>query len=65
VPRLTGRTLAQSRTLIARRGCRLGRVTRVYSLRARSGVIVKQRPRAGLRLPRGTRIHLTVSRGRR
>jgi subtilisin family serine protease len=65
VPRLTGRTLAQSRTLIARAGCRLGRLTRVYSLRVRSGRVVTQRPRPGLRLRRGTRINVTVSLGRR
>jgi PASTA domain len=65
VPRLTGRTLQRSRVLIARAGCRLGHVTRVYSARIKHGRIVKQQPRAGLRLKRGTRINVTVSLGRR
>jgi subtilisin family serine protease len=65
VPRLAGRTLAGSRVLIARSGCRLGRVRRAYSARVPRGRVVVQSPRAGLRLPRGTRVHLTVSRGRR
>jgi Calcineurin-like phosphoesterase/PASTA domain len=65
VPRLTGRTLSRSRTLITRAGCRLGRVTRAYSARVATGRVLKQRPRAGVRLPHGTRIAVTVSRGRR
>jgi hypothetical protein len=63
VPRLAGRTLEQSRTLLARGGCRLGRVGRAFSVRVRRGRVVVQRPRARLRLARGARVHLTVSRG--
>jgi beta-lactam-binding protein with PASTA domain len=51
--------------LIARAGCRLGRVTRAYSARVGQGLVVTQRPRAGLRLRRGSRINVTLSRGRR
>ena len=65
VPRLTGRTLKRARLLAARAGCRLGRLSRVYSAGIDKGRVVKQRPRAGLRLRRGTRIHVTVSLGRR
>jgi hypothetical protein len=64
VPRLAGRTLKQSRTLLARGGCRLGRVGRVFSSRVPKGRVVVQRPRARLRLARGARVNLALSRGR-
>jgi secreted trypsin-like serine protease len=65
VPRLKGRTLAGARTALTRAHCRLGRVTRAYSSRVRAGRVVLQRPVAGRRLARGTRVTVVVSRGRR
>jgi hypothetical protein len=64
VPRLAGRTLKQSRMLLARDGCRLGRVIRVYSVRVPHGRVVVQRPGARARVARGARVNLTLSRGR-
>jgi Calcineurin-like phosphoesterase len=64
VPRLAGRTLKQSRALLARGRCRLGRVGRAYSTRVPKGRVVVQRPRARLRLARSARVNLTLSRGR-
>jgi hypothetical protein len=64
VPRLAGRTLKQARTALARGGCRLGRVGRVFSSRVPKGRVVVQRPRARLRLARGARVNLALSRGR-
>jgi hypothetical protein len=64
VPRLAGRTLKQARTALARGGCRLGRVGRVFSSRVPKGRVVVQRPRARLRLARGARVTLALSRGR-
>jgi large repetitive protein len=64
VPRLTGRTLKRSRTLIARAGCRLGRVHTAYA-RARKQVIYAQSPKAGRRLARGARVSVWISRGPR
>jgi hypothetical protein len=64
VPRLAGRTLKQSRALLAQGGCRLGRVGRVISIRVLKGRVVVQRPRARLRLARGARVNLTLSSGR-
>jgi beta-lactam-binding protein with PASTA domain len=54
--------LKRARTLLARRGCRLGRVTYAYA-RLRRGVVLSQRPRAGRRLRFGARVSVTVSRG--
>jgi plastocyanin len=64
VPKVVGRTLVVAQRLIRRRGCRVGRVRRARSSRAR-GRVLRQSPRAGRRVPRGTRVTLVVSRGRR
>ncbi|HYZ92233.1 MAG TPA: S8 family serine peptidase, partial [Actinomycetota bacterium] len=65
VPNVRGRTVARARRLLARANCRLGAVRRVYSGRVRSGLVVSQSRRPGARLPRGTRVNVKVSRGRR
>src|SRR4030095_6596525 len=62
VPRLTGRTLKQSRLLIVRAGCRLGRVHTAHA-RALKRSIYAQSPKAGRRGPRGTRVSVWVSPG--
>jgi glucose/arabinose dehydrogenase len=64
VPRVVGLRLATARTRIRRAHCRVGRVRRQRSSRAR-GRVVAQTPRPGARRARGTLVHLTVSRGRR
>jgi peptide/nickel transport system substrate-binding protein len=65
VPNVKGKTLAAARTALARGRCALGRATRAYSARVRSGRIISQSRRPGARLPRGTRVNVVVSRGRR
>ena len=62
VPRVRGRTLARARVLLARAHCSVGKVTRVRS-RAKRGVVLRQRPVAGSRRPRGAKVSLRVSRG--
>ena len=64
VPRVTGTSLAAARAAVTRAGCRVGRVTRRSSAAPRNRVI-GQSPRAGTQRARGTRVNLTVSRGRR
>ncbi len=64
VPRVVGRPLATARRLIRRAGCRVGRVRTARSARRR-GRVLRQSPRAGIRVRRGTRVTLVVSRGRR
>jgi len=63
VPRVVGRTLASARRRIRRAHCRVGRVRRVHS-RAGAGRVVAQSPHAGARRLAGSRVNLTVSRGR-
>jgi beta-lactam-binding protein with PASTA domain len=62
---LKGRTLRQARWLLAAKRCRLGLVKHVYSAKVKKGRIVNQARRSGVRLPRGTRIGVLISRGRR
>jgi beta-lactam-binding protein with PASTA domain len=65
VPRLRGLTIAVAKRTLTKRGCALGRVSRAYSRRVRRGRIVGQRPAPGLRLRRGAKVAVVVSRGRR
>jgi ABC-type transport system substrate-binding protein len=65
VPNVRGKTLQQARRMLAARRCALGRVTRAYSAKVKSGRIIRQNRRPGARLPRGTRVKVTVSRGKR
>jgi Tol biopolymer transport system component len=58
VPRVIGMRLAAARTRIRRANCRVGRVRRARSRRV--GRVLAQRPRAGVRRPRGTRVNLVV-----
>jgi hypothetical protein len=65
VPRLKGKTLAAARVALSRSNCRLGKVTRAYSRTVRLGRIALQRPAAGVRLARGAKVSVVISRGRR
>jgi hypothetical protein len=65
VPNVKGKTLAQARRLLASKRCALGRVAKAYSQTVTKGRVISQRPAAGRRLPRGTRVQVKLSRGRR
>jgi serine/threonine-protein kinase len=65
VPSVKGKPLAVAKRRIAAAHCRIGRVTRANSKTVRKGRVISQRPRAGRRLLRGSRVNLVVSRGRR
>lgn len=61
VPNVHRLRLAQARRAVTRAGCRVGRVTTRSG--GRAGVVIRQRPRAGVELPPGGRVHLVVTRG--
>jgi hypothetical protein len=65
VPNVKGKTVRAARVALNRAKCALGRVTRAYSSRLSTGRILAQSRRPGARLPRGTRVNVVVSRGRR
>jgi PASTA domain-containing protein/copper binding plastocyanin/azurin family protein len=64
VPKVVGKKLATARRMITRARCRVGRVSRARSGKAR-GLVVKQTPRWGVSRARGARVNLIVSRGKR
>jgi glucose/arabinose dehydrogenase len=64
VPRVIGIRRQPAQARIRRATCRVGRIRRIYSVRRR-GIIISQSPRPASRRIRGTRVHFTVSRGRR
>ena len=65
VPRLRGLTLIGSKRLLVKRGCSLGRITRSYSRRVARGRVIAQKRQPGLRLRRGAKVGVVLSRGRR
>jgi beta-lactam-binding protein with PASTA domain len=65
VPNVKRRTLAAARTALTRSRCAIGRITRAYSAKVGVGRVISQSRRPGARLPRGTRVHVVVSRGKR
>lgn len=65
VPRLRGLTLIGAKRLLVKRGCALGRLARAYSRRVPRGRVIAQRRAPGLRLRRGAKVGVVLSRGRR
>ena len=64
VPRLRGLTLAAAKKRLVKAGCALGPVSRAHSRRVKRGRVIAQRPSPGLRLRRGAKVRVTISRGR-
>jgi hypothetical protein len=60
VPKLKDRTLISAKTLLSRARCRLGKVTLKHSPRSRRGKVIAQQPKAGVLLPVGSRVALTL-----
>ena len=65
VPNVKRKTLPAARKALVARRCALGKVRRAYSAKVRKGRVVTQSRRPGLRLKRGTKVAVVVSRGRR
>lgn len=62
VPKLRGKTLAAAKRLLKRAHCKLGKVSRKASAKARPGRVLATRLKPGARRPAGTRIRVTVAR---
>jgi Ca2+-binding RTX toxin-like protein len=65
VPNVKRKTVGQARRLLAARRCRLGKVIRAYSGKVPAGRIISQSRRPGVRLTRGTKVNVLVSRGKK
>jgi hypothetical protein len=63
VPKLIGKTLKQAKRAIKEAGCKVGKSKKAYSKKRKKGRIVKQRYKPRTKLPAGTAIPLTVSKG--
>jgi serine/threonine-protein kinase len=65
VPGLRGKTLASARAALRTSYCGFGAVAKLYSNKVAAGLVISTTPLRGGRLPRGTKVALAVSRGRR
>jgi PASTA domain len=64
VPELRRMTLRSAKQTLARVNCRVGKVTFDYS-RTIKGPVIRQKPKLGAVLPRGSRVDVVISRGGR
>ena len=64
MPRVVGKKLAVAKRVIRSRHCSVGRVKKAYSAK-KSGIVISQKPRPGVRLAPHARVNLVVSKGRR
>jgi Tol biopolymer transport system component len=62
---LSGKSPGAERRILARAGCRIGRVSRVHSKRVSRGRVLAAEPRFGAFWPNGPEVDLIVSLGRR
>ena len=65
VQNVKGKTLAAAKQTLARANCRSGKIRRAYSEFASRGRVISQKPRFGAVLPKGGKVSLVVSRGRK
>jgi hypothetical protein len=65
VPKLRGTTVRRARLVLRKRKCTLGKARLAYNAKVRRGRIVSQSRRPGRKLRVGTRVGVTVSKGKR
>jgi beta-lactam-binding protein with PASTA domain len=64
VPKLKGKRLAAARRALKKAHCAVGHITKRKSSTVRKGRVISSRPKAASRHQTGTRVALTVSRGK-
>jgi len=62
---VTGVTPAAAKRILPRVNCRVGKVHRTYSKKIKRGLVISQDPAFGAIRPRGTKVKLVVSLGRK
>jgi hypothetical protein len=65
VPKLRGKRLPAAKSALRKAHCTIGRITRRRSSTVRRGKVISSRPKAGSPHRAGTKVAITVSRGRR
>lgn len=64
VPKLKGKRLGAAKRAITKAHCRVGKITRVNSKRKQRGRVLSQKPKPGKHLRKGSKVALTVGKGR-
>ena len=64
VPHLVGKTLPAAKKALGASHCGVGKIKKVYS-KAKKGRVVTQSPKAGRHLKNGSKVALSVSKGRK
>jgi hypothetical protein len=65
VPNVERRPLPSAKRAIAQANCRVGKIRRAHSKVVNRGRVISEQPKAGVVLPKGAKVNLVVSRGRR
>jgi hypothetical protein len=65
VPKLKGLTLKRARHSIVAGACKLGKIRHAFSTKVKKGHVVSQKPKAGKKLPRGAKVSVVVSKGKK
>ena len=65
VPKVTGKRLAAARTAIQRARCRVGKISKAFSAKVKPGRVISQKPRPKTTLAAGSKVRLTVSKGKK
>ena len=64
MPNVKGKTVAKARAALVAKKCKLGAVKQAVS-KVKKGRVVSQTKRPGTRLPRNSRVGVTISKGAR
>jgi beta-lactam-binding protein with PASTA domain len=65
VPDVVRTSLPAAKRVLARENCRLGTTRRAYSKSFDRGLVISEKPKPVTVLPKGSKINLVVSRGRK
>jgi len=65
VPKVKGKTLERAKRATRAAHCRVGRIKKAFSRTVKKGRVVSAKPRVGRKLPNGTKVALTVSKGKK
>jgi len=65
VPKVKGKPLAASKRAIQKAHCSVGKVTKAFSSKVKKGRVISQKPKPGKKLAKGSKVKLTVSKGKR
>jgi beta-lactam-binding protein with PASTA domain len=65
VPNVKGKTVPKAKAALKARRCAPGKVKQAFNGKVKKGRVIAQSRRPGARLPRNTKVNLTVSKGKR